>query len=76
MASTNSSANMNTTTSANSKFLRLVVAFCDFLVWTQKELHIEHLTLDETLVMSALPTAKTVFNICILPGLLGKWYTC
>lgn len=50
-------------------------SFCDFVVWTQKELHFERLTLDETLITSALPTAKTFFNICILPELLGKWYT-
>ena len=49
--------------------------FCDFVVWTQKELHIERLTLDESLLESALPTAKKFFNICILPELLGKWYT-
>ena len=50
-------------------------SFCDFVVWTQKELHIERLTLDEALLKSALPTAKTFFKICILPELLGKWYT-
>ena len=50
-------------------------SFCDFVVWTQKELHIERLTLDEALLKSALPTAKTFFKICILPELLGKWHT-
>ena len=49
--------------------------FCDFVVWTQKELHIERLTLDEALITSALPTAKKFFNCCILPELIGKWYT-
>ena len=50
-------------------------SFCDFVVWTEKELHIERLTLDETLITSALPTAKKFFKFCILPELLGKWYT-
>lgn len=44
-------------------------SFCDFVVWTQKELHIERMTLDETLITSALPAAKKFFNICILPEL-------
>ena len=50
-------------------------SFCDFVVWTQTELHIERLTLDEALLKSALPTANTFFKICILPELLGKWHT-
>ena len=28
-------------------------SFCDFVVWTEKELHIERLTLDETLITSS-----------------------
>ena len=50
-------------------------SFCDFVVWTQKELHTERLTLDEDLIISALPVAKKFFRMCILPELLGKWYT-
>ena len=50
-------------------------SLCDFVVWTQKELHIERLTLNEALLKSALPTAKTLFKICIVPELLGKWHT-
>ena len=48
-------------------------SFCDFVVWTQKELHIERLTLDEALLKSALPTADKFVKTCILPELLGKW---
>ena len=50
-------------------------SFCDFVVWTQKEVHIERLTLDEDLFTSALPVAKKFFSLCILPELIGKWYT-
>ena len=49
-------------------------SFCDFIhvVWTEKELHIECLALDDALIRSALPTAKKFFNMCILPELLGS----
>ena len=64
---------MNTTTSVNSILLLLVVAFVIlYIVWTQKELHIERLSLDEAPLQSALPTA-IFFKTCILPELLGKW---
>ena len=49
--------------------------FCDFVVWTNKELHIERIMLDETLIKSALPIAEEFYELCILPELLGKWYT-
>ena len=50
-------------------------SFCDFVVWTTDELHVERLTLDDTLITSALPSAESFFKLCILPELLGKWYT-
>ena len=59
--------------------LRLFVtgrSFCDFVVWTEKELHIERITLDEALIKSALPIAQEFYKLCILPELLGKRYTC
>ena len=49
--------------------------YCDFVVWTEKDLHTERLTLDDALIRSALPTARKFFSMCILPELLGKWYT-
>ena len=50
-------------------------SFCDFVVWTKDELHIERITLDEALIESALPIAEKFYKLCILPELLGKWYT-
>ena len=50
-------------------------SFCDFVVWTNAEVHIERITLDEDFIKSALPTAEKFFKLCILPELLGKWYT-
>jgi hypothetical protein len=43
--------------------------FCDFVVWTEKELHIERLTLAKGVIASL----SSVY--AILPELLGKWYT-
>ena len=33
-------------------------SFCDFVIWTKEELHIERITLDEALIESALPIAE------------------
>ena len=49
--------------------------FCDFVVWTPREIHIERITLDEQLIETAIPTAKKFWRLCVLPELLGKWYT-
>ena len=49
--------------------------FCDFVVWSETELHIERLTLDDAVLEKSIPTAKKFFSGCILPELLGKLYT-
>ena len=49
--------------------------FCDFVVWTPNEMHIERIALDKELFQTLLPTAKTFWKLCVLPELLGKWYT-
>ena len=49
--------------------------FCNFVVWSPKEMHIEHITLDEELIQTAIPTAEKFWRLCVLPELLGKWYT-
>ena len=50
-------------------------SFCDFVVWIKEVLHIERITLDEALIESAIPIAEKFYKLCILPELLGKWYT-
>ena len=50
--------------------------YCDFVVWTFDTLHVEQITPDKTLIESALPATQKFFKHCILPELLGKWYTC
>jgi hypothetical protein len=49
--------------------------FCDFVVWSPKEVHIERITLDEALIQTAIQTAERFWRLCVLPELLGKWYT-
>ena len=49
--------------------------FCDFVVWSPEELYIERITLDETLIEQAVPNANKFWRLCVLPELLGKWYT-
>lgn len=46
--------------------------FCDFVVWSPEELHIERIMLDETLIEQAVPRAN---KLCVLPELLGKWFS-
>ena len=49
--------------------------YCDFVVWTSDTLHVERITPDNVLIESALPVTQKFFKHCILPELLGKWYT-
>ena len=49
--------------------------YCDFVIWTPNTLHVERITPDKVLIESALPAVQKFFKRCILPELLGKWYT-
>ena len=50
-------------------------AFCDFVVWSSNELHVERLILDEDLIKSSIAMAEKFWKLCVLPELLGKWFT-
>ena len=50
-------------------------SFCDYIVWTPNEIHIERITLDEDLLQTVLPQIERFWKLCVLPELLGKWYT-
>jgi hypothetical protein len=49
------------------------VEFCDFILWTELDIHIEHILPDfwEEVVIQA----TKFFYIGILPEIMGKWYT-
>ena len=55
--------------------LQMFVTKRDIVVWSLVELHIEYITIDETLIQSAIPIAEKFWRLCVLPELLGKWYT-
>ena len=48
----------------------------DFVVWNPSSLHTERIVLGETFILEALAKAERFFNICILPDLAGKYFTC
>ena len=52
--------------------------YCDFVVCTfsdSDDLHIERLSTNYTSWSDCLAKAERFFHVCILPELLGKWYT-
>lgn len=50
-------------------------AFCDFCVWTGKELFIQRIRLDPDFVNGALERIANFFRKCVLPELLAKYFT-
>ena len=49
--------------------------YCDFVVWHAASLHFERLTPDTALITEALTKAERFFTLCIMPELIGKWFT-
>ena len=49
--------------------------YCDFVVWTEGNLHIERISKDEAFLKDIIPRAEKFFKLCVLPELLGKWFT-
>ena len=47
----------------------------DFVVWQEKELIVERITIDQVLLAVALESATNFFIYGILPEILGKWYS-
>ena len=54
------------------------VTYCDFVVCTfsdQDDLYVERLSKNLTFWSECVPKAELFFRFCLLPELLGKWYT-
>ena len=54
------------------------VQYCDFVVCTfsdDNDLHIERITKNSTFWSDCVVKAERFFRVCVLPELLGKWYT-
>ena len=49
--------------------------YCDFIVYTKEDIHVERIELDLSFVDTNLPKVKTVFENSILPELLGWWFS-
>lgn len=49
--------------------------YCDFIIWTPKDIYIERIVPDNDFWDNAVTKATLFFNRCILPELVGKWFT-
>ena len=49
--------------------------YCDFVVWNDDNLFIQRLLLDEPFISIALEKCKQFMKLCVLPEILGKWYS-
>ena len=53
----------------------LGVQFTDFVMWTEKGMYIERIMPDNDMWVKTLNEASLFFKRCILPELVGKYYT-
>ncbi len=49
--------------------------YCDFIVWHASGLHTERLLPDHQRIGEILPKVEQFFRLCVLPELVGKWFT-
>lgn len=49
--------------------------YCDFVLWTNKDLHIERIFPDDKFWLTCVDSVKLFFETSILVELLGKFYT-
>ena len=50
-------------------------AFCDFVLWTNEDIHIERIYPDEEFWISCIGKAEVIFKTAILPELLGNFFS-
>ncbi len=51
------------------------VEFSDFVVWTLHGLHAERIYVAQEFFTDVLNKVEELYKICLLPELIGKWYT-
>ncbi len=51
------------------------MSYCDFVLWTNEDLHIERIYPDESFWLESVDRAKLFFDTSILVELLGKFYS-
>ena len=49
--------------------------FCDFVVWTPNELHIQRILPNTEFIHTQVEKAELFFKVAVMPELLGKWFT-
>ena len=49
--------------------------YCDFVAWSEADVVVLHINPCDEFIKSAIEKATEVFKYCILPELLGKWYS-
>lgn len=49
--------------------------FCDFIVWTEKDMFVERISIDTTIREQIVMKSKNFFKAVILPELVGKFYS-
>ena len=50
-------------------------SYCDFVVWTEKDVHIERIYPDESFWLESVSRVRHFFVTSILPELIGKFYS-
>ena len=51
------------------------VDYCDFVVWSKKDLFVERIVRDVDLWDNIIPSVETFFRLCVLPEVLGQQLT-
>ena len=50
-------------------------SYCDLVVWTPASVYMERITPDADFITSKIPMAHEFVVRCVMPELLGRWYT-
>ena len=48
---------------------------CDFVVWGEEDVFIERILQNNDFLEESMAKATALFKQCVLPELLGRWYT-
>ena len=51
------------------------MSYCDFVVYTENDLHIERIYPDASFMEENLKKVKHFFDVAVLPELLGRWFS-
>jgi len=49
--------------------------YCDFVVWRKDDVFIQRISCNVTFITEALDKIPPFIKLCILPELVGKWFT-